>query len=289
VGGNTVVGSARADRLVGVPRIDFIHGLSGDDVIDAGRGDDQVGGGAGDDRIAGGPGRDLLLGGAGDDVFVDGPGRDWIIDREGATTVRLPGGSNRITLADGRGGDRVRCASRRAAGLLEVDRRDRIDARCRGMRIRHGRSPSDARPAQGSSLRGDGSADNPFEADCDRGSTPTNCVVSSFPSRSLIGIWSTDQPPSYRCPTTGKDAASKYLLNHTYVPWGTSVPNGIEIRGLGPIGVTMALFLTTDDGYAAGNLSGGPLNSATHWGFAVDRYQVVLHCTSEREASYRPL
>jgi hypothetical protein len=161
-----------------------------------------------------------------------------MIDRRGATTVQVSGGNNRITIADGQGGDRVRCASRRAAGLIEADRRDRIERSCRrrGLRVRRGRRSPDPRAAQvraaANGVRGDGSNDNPYSADCDPGTTPTNCTVSSFPSRRLIGIWANDSPPSYVCPFSGKDAASKYLLNRTYVPWGTSVPNGFEVRGL---------------------------------------------------------
>jgi RTX calcium-binding nonapeptide repeat (4 copies) len=293
VGGNTLVGSNGAERLFGVPRTDFIHGLGGDDVIAAGRGHDQAGGGRGDDRIAGGPGNDLLHGGAGDDVFVDGAGNDWMIDRQGATTVHVGAGNNRITVADGQGGDRVRCSSPGAIGVIDADRRDRIGSSCRqrGMRVRHDRRSSDALPAQAravaNGVRGDGSNENPYEADCDPGTTPTNCTVSSFRSRKLIGIWVSDSPPAYACPYTGKDAASKYLLNRTFVPWGTSVPNGYEVRGLGPIGITIGFFLYAD-GYAAGNPTGVALTSATNWSFGESSYQIVLHCTSDPGLGYRP-
>jgi len=51
--------------------------------------------------------------------------------------------------------------------------------------------------------------------------------------------------------------------------WGTSVPKGFEVRGLGPIGVSTWFFKTVD-GYAAGNVTGVTFTSATNWSFGAN-------------------
>jgi Ca2+-binding RTX toxin-like protein len=60
-GADTLVSSARGERLFGFAGNDRLFGNGGGDVLD---------GGAGNDRIAGGVGNDVLIGGAGFDTFV---------------------------------------------------------------------------------------------------------------------------------------------------------------------------------------------------------------------------
>jgi hypothetical protein len=49
--------------------------------------------------------------------------------------------------------------------------------------------------------------------------------------------------PSYQCPDDNSDFgdARAYLFAHNYAPSGTTVPNGVEILGLGPIGVSITI------------------------------------------------
>ena len=85
---------------------DVIHGRAGDDVIDSGLGNDRVFG---------------------------GPGNDRIVDHQGAT-IAFPGsGTNQVDVADGRGGDRVVCASG-STNHIVADHGDRIARGCRGKR-----------------------------------------------------------------------------------------------------------------------------------------------------------
>jgi uncharacterized repeat protein (TIGR02059 family) len=67
--GETLSGSAGADRLYG-------HG--GNDILLGGDGDDLLRGGAGDDTLDGGNGDDLLVGGVGNDTLSGGAGADSI-------------------------------------------------------------------------------------------------------------------------------------------------------------------------------------------------------------------
>lgn len=57
-----------------------------------------------------------------------------------------------------------------------------------------------------------------------------------------------------------------YLENENYLPFGTAVPRGVEIRGLAPIGVSITGAETHGGhGYAHGTTSKYPFSSATHW------------------------
>ncbi|HEY8003097.1 MAG TPA: calcium-binding protein [Phenylobacterium sp.] len=73
VGGETLTGTALADRLEGGDGADSIAGLDGNDRLEGGKGADTIDGGAGNDLIRGGQGADVLTGGAGNDTFrIDG-------------------------------------------------------------------------------------------------------------------------------------------------------------------------------------------------------------------------
>jgi hypothetical protein len=136
-----------------------------------------------------------------------------------------------------------------------------------------------ARPAQ-ANLSGTGSDNDPYRASCDSVSG-SDCPVT-FASRSLKGFWANEFVPAYQCP-----GDYPYLLAQNYAPFGTSLLLGVEVRGLGPIGVSISgeRSITGPDGkitYSAGTYSqnlGGA--SATSWSLGENSYQVVLHCTND--------
>jgi hypothetical protein len=303
LGGNTQVSAAPRARLVGVPRRhNAILGLGRGQLVLGGRGHDQLGAqadgtrilggagpdliraGAGDQVLSGGRGHDHIFGGPGDDRLEGGPGDDRLIDRDGATMV-LPGaGTNRVDVADGDGDERVRCAPG-STNRIRADRDDRLHPSCRrgASTVRYMGTPSGNPPAHAAQqpVSGDGSNGNPYIAECDDGSG-VFCSVSSFASRSLSGLWKNEYVPAYECPTS-----HPWLHNQNFAPGGTALPLGVEVRGLGPIAVSITGVSTTTDSFANGTATGFPNSSATSWSLGTNAYQVVLHCTNLSGANYK--
>ena len=56
--------------------------------------------------------------------------------------------------------------------------------------------------------------------------------------------------PAYKCP-----ASHAYLYAQGYAPFGTSLPDGVEVAGLGPIGVSIT-GIKTSGGWAIGTTTG---------------------------------
>ena len=322
VGGNTQVASVAGARVVGVPgRVNFmlglaarqrivggnghdqlgargaggrvhggrghdlIHGFGGHDRLHGGHGHDLIHGGGGHDRIVGGRGHDLIRGGRGHDRLHGGPGDDRFIDRQGDTVVITGPGTNHVDVADGNS-DRVHCAPGSTNNIV-VDRGDRLHPRCRNQASTTRYRPSPAghttdqpsRSAQQSRITGDGSSDNPYTAPCDN-ERQTICVVGSFRARSLSQLWDTENVPAYRCP-----ASHAYLYAQGYAPFGTSLPDGVEVAGLGPIGVSIT-GIKTSGGWAVGTTTGVPNSSATSWSLFTNSYQVKLHCSKTTANGY---
>jgi Ca2+-binding RTX toxin-like protein len=287
-GHDLIHGGHGHDRVHGGHGHDLIHGGHGHDRIHGGgHGHDRIYAGHGHDRVHGGPGHDRIHGGPGRDRLKGGGGRNRIIDRQGATVVVAGPGRNHIDVADG-SGDRVLCAAG-STNRIVVDRGDRLHPDCRGVAstVRYRRPPSAASPADGpaaraaQSISGDGSSGNPYIAEC---ADPQNviCTVSAFAARSLSGLWANEYVPAYKCPTS-----HPYLYDHRYAPAGTSVPNGVEVSGLGPIGVSITGIKTTHvtvnsitSAYTTGTDTSFPNSSATNWEIDTNSYQVKLHCTS---------
>ena len=288
-GHDRIHGSHGHDRLHGGRGHDRIHAGHGHDMIHAGHGHDMIRGGHGHDRIRGGHGHDRIHGGAGRDRLEGGHGRDRLIDREGAT-VAVAGPGDSVDVADG-GRDRVACAAG-STNRIVVDRGDRLHPNCRGpaATVSYRQPPSAASPADAPAARaaqqqavsGDGSSSNPYIAEC---ADPQNvvCTVSAFAARSLSGLWANEYVPAYKCPTS-----HPYLYDHRYAPAGTSVPNGVEVSGLGPIGVSITGIKTTrvtvdeiTSAYTTGTDTSFPNSSATNWEIDTNSYQVKLHCTSD--------
>ena len=107
-------------------------------------------------------------------------------------------------------------------------------------------------------------------------------MLSSFPYRTLKGLWANEHVPAYQCP-----AGHGFLQNVRYAPFGTSVPNGVELKGLGPVGVSIpyTVFYSGEPIPEPKNpyVALGPAkvgSSATNWTTGSAFYKVILHCTN---------
>jgi hypothetical protein len=270
--------------------VNFVVALGARERIVGGAGHDELGARGAADRVYGGGGDDLIHGGRGH-VLDGGPGNDLIIDTEGGATVRTGPGHDRVIVA-GRGrADRVACSAGSHDTLIYADHGDTIAPTCgqRHARVRYRppptMSPRPARAAQ--AVSGDGSNENPFIAGCDDPGQ-VDCTASAFPPRTLSDLWSNEYVPAYQCQDD-----HPYLLNQIYSPVGTSLPNGVEVQGLGPIGVSIRGVLAGPVvpgglSYGRGTSTGFPNSSATNWTFGTNSYQVILHCTSDQSQAWRP-
>jgi hypothetical protein len=140
-------------------------------------------------------------------------------------------------------------------------------------------SPRPAHAAQ--AVNGDGSTGNPFTAPCDD-PADIDCRVDAFAGRSLTGLWTNEYVPAYECP---QDHA--WLLNQSYHPWGTRLVPGVEVVGLGPVGVSISGASFDRDGFSVGTLTGFPNSSATNWTLGTNSYKVILHCTSDQSHGWQ--
>jgi hypothetical protein len=73
-----------------------------------------------------------------------------------------------------------------------------------------------------------------------------------------------------------------------HTPSGTTLPNGVEVKGLGPIGVSITETFSSIFGSSLeeGTLTGFPSSSATNWTTGSASYQVILHCTNDSTRGY---
>jgi hypothetical protein len=136
-------------------------------------------------------------------------------------------------------------------------------------------------------VTGDGSNGNPYTAPCS--TSGVDCTVNSFPARALGGFWSNEYVPAYKCP-----ADHPYLLYRYYAPFGTTLAYGVEVGGLGPVGVSITGISSTKVprpglpplDMVTGTLTGQGYSSATNWDGDGSAYTVILHCTSDQSDGY---
>lgn len=117
---------------------------------------------------------------------------------------------------------------------------------------------------------------------------------AAFPqdARALAG-WQTESIPAYQCPRD-----YPYLSKQNYAPWGTLMIPGVEIReatdpwSIG-ISIPSANAGPQADAHSywpvgiSGSTTLGQRTSATNWDpFHSHKYQVILHCTDDKSASY---
>ncbi|MBV8988868.1 MAG: hypothetical protein JO372_09950 [Solirubrobacterales bacterium] len=312
VGGKTQVATAPRQRLVGAPgRVNFMMALGSREVIVGGARHDELGalgnaakiyggagpdlihGGPGNEVIDGGPGNDLIYAGPGNDVIYGGPGNDAIYGNKRGHTTAFPGsGTNTVNVANGHGGDRVMCAPG-SINHITADRSDRIAPSCRRAKastVRYVRLPSGratGRAAQASgpqrpvarAAQGNGSDASPYTAECNPPEpASTDCAVALW-QQTLSGLWTHAGVPAMQCP-----ASHPWLVNQDYTPFGTSVPNGVSVQGLGPIGIFISADFTDANGAAVGTLTDKA--SATNWTTGTNTYTVYLHCTHNTGEAY---
>lgn len=136
--------------------------------------------------------------------------------------------------------------------------------------------------AHADQVSGSGTKDDPYIAPCS--SEPTDdpdgfsCLVNSFAARTLKAL-ANEYVPVYQCP-----AERPWLVNENYAPVGTTLLKGVEVQGLGPIGVSITGGSREDRerntyGYHATG-AGFPFSSAQNWSLGEQSYKVILHCTS---------
>ena len=306
LGGNTHVATASKAVLVGVPgRVNFMIGLGPRQRIMGGARHDQLGargagslvrGGRGNDLIhghhgrqvlSGGRGHDHIFGGRGRDRLHGGPGNDRLVDHQGATVVITGTGLNRVDVADGDGDERVVC-TRGSINRIRVDRGDRLHPRCRRATssvsyLRPAREAPAARVAQQQTVSGAGTHDSPYTAACDD-ETQNPCLISAFAARSLTGFWTNEYVPAYKCPTS-----HPYLYKNEYGPAGSDLLGGVEVSGLGPVGVSITGFFSVDLDTVwriTGADTGFTNSSATNWTTGTNSYQVKLHCTKSASLGF---
>ena len=282
LGGDTIVATGRGEQIVGVPhRPNFIVALGSGETIAGGAGNDELGTLAENVTIRGGGGNDLLYGGRGA-TLIGGAGRNLIIDAKDNATVRLTSPGNEVVVS-GRN-DRVLCAAGIRNEVIYAGASDSISQACRAEHARvlpagrFRRAPSTQVSAQ--PVEGDGSNANPFTAVCDNDSAhPVDCTVSSFPERKLGGFWSNEYVPAYKCP-----AHNPYLYYADYDPGGTTLAYGVEVQGLGPVGVsitgTQQAHVQGSEYRVVATMTGLGSSSATNWDGDGSAYRVILHCTS---------
>jgi hypothetical protein len=285
----------RGVRINGGGGPDLIHGMGLAQQISGGAGNDLIYGGAGNDTIRGGVGDDTISGGAGSDTMYGGGGNDRIVDHRGATTVVTGPGRALVDVRDGGGDDRVMCPPGGETNV-RADRGDRLSPGCRRMPASAGNQfkVRVAQPvAYAADVSGDGSDANPYTQGCPLNGEGDVCTVF-FPARTLQKLWSNENVPSYGCLYDASPSGNaSFLLNQSSAPPGTTLPDGVGVLGLGPIGVS--IFETEQGGneqwpipaytYFAGATDTN-ISSATNWEITANSYQVGLNCTVDPGAAY---
>jgi hypothetical protein len=80
-----------------------------------------------------------------------------------------------------------------------------------------------------------------------------------------------------------------YLYGLNLAPGGTTIPQGVGVLGLGPIGMSITATIpeTLDTSeLAGGTFNGGGFSSATNWETKANSYQIQLYCTQDPNVTY---
>jgi hypothetical protein len=287
VGGTSIVGTEPKQKLHGVHgKPNFIVALGDDETIHGASKNDELGA-IGDDAkiVPSNHGHSLIVAGPHSEIVVSGEGHNLIFSHARGATIILESPGDEV-IATGPH-DRIVCAQHANHELIEVAKGERVSKSCRAHHNTIDHLPASSVSARSSAptahssatVTGDGSNAKPYEAACDDPSQ-VDCTVSSFARRTLCCFWANEHVPSYRCPWP-----HRYLLAARYVPRGTYVPDGVEVEGVGPIGVQITgnrIALTLNgEPRNSGTLTGDFNSSATNWTFGSASYKVILHCTSD--------
>jgi hypothetical protein len=292
VGGTSIVGTEPKQKLHGVHgKPNFIVALGDDETIHGAAKDDELGAiGDGAKIVPSNHGHSLIVAGPHSEIVVAGEGHNLIFSHARGATIILESPGDEV-IANGPH-DRIVCAQHASHELIEVAKGEKVSKSCRGHHNTIEPLPASSVSARSSaptahaSVTGDGSNANPYRADCDPGTgfgSGVDCKVS-FAPRTLCCFWANEYVPAYECPTF-----DKWLLNQNYAPAGTALPKGVEVQGLGPIGVSITSRLYTRSGIyylSSGTATGHTFSSATNWTVGSASYKVILHCTWEYAHGY---
>jgi hypothetical protein len=246
LGGKSTVGTKPKQELHGVHgKPNFIVALGDGATIHGASKNNQLGAiGDGAKIVPPNHGHSLIVAGPHSKIVVSGQGHNLIFSHANGATIILESPGDEL-IANGPH-DRIVCAKHANHELIEVAKGEKVTRSCKGHHntIEHLTTSfvsarSSAATAHNSSARvtGDGSNENPYGAACDDPSK-VDCTVSSFASVTLNGFWTTESVPAYACPQD-----HGYLLNQNYAPAGTSLINGVEVEGLGKVGVSILASL----------------------------------------------
>jgi hypothetical protein len=278
-------------------RPNFIVSLGANEKIVGGGKDDQLGARGRDDTIvAGDGGHELLHGGPHGTVVVGGSGHDLVIDNQPDTTidVKSPGDEVILTGRD----DHVVCSGDSFHDQIYDNRSDTVNTTCHkdhdpvrpdSQAVAAAARVASANPARGAggpvahaaAVFGSGTDSDPYVAPCTT-VTSYGCDVE-FPPRTLSGLWVSEGVPAYECPGN-----HPFLFNANYAPFGTVLPVGVEVTGLGPIGVhitnTLQPTVTPVQGMPGLGVftergTSTEFSSATSWSLGTNSYRMILHCT----------
>jgi hypothetical protein len=294
IGGNTIVMTGNGGHALGVhDRPNFIISLGSHEKIVGGDQNDELGAlGRHDTIVAGHSGHELIHAGPNGTVVVGGQGHDLVIDNKPGTTIDLESPGDEV-IATGHD-DHVVCSGNSVHDIIYENGSDTVNNTCHKHHdpVRpDSKAPATATTAAASAklahtttgplahtaaVTGNGTNEDPYVAPCVFSALHLGCTVS-FPSRSLSGLWANEYVPAYKCPVT------EPYLNYTenFAPQGTDIPLGVEVRGLGPIGVSitaLSFAKASSSEQPSGTLTGHTYSSATNWTTGTANYQVVLHC-----------
>jgi hypothetical protein len=289
VGGNSIVGTSPGQQLGGVRgRPNLIAALGDGETIRGAAKNDQLGAIGRDATIvAPAEGHSQIVAGPGSKVIVSGQGHNLIYSHAGGATIMLKSPGNEV-IADGLG-DKILCDAHASDERIRVATAVKVSKSCE-------RHDNTIEPAPEAPLRrvasptvtGSGTNEDPYQTDrCDEYGPSLTCIAR-FPARTLTGFWAHEYVPAYLCPSE-----RPWLVNQFYAPLGTRLPAGVEVEGLGPVGVSISAtwpaWLPYATAYARGTLTGYPHSSATNWTLGTASYRVILHCTSEPSLTYYSL
>jgi hypothetical protein len=294
VGGKSIVGTKPKQELHGSHgKPNFIVALADGETIHGASANDELGAiGDGAKIVPSNHGHSLIVAGPHSEIVVPGKGHNLIFsDAKGATIILESRGDEVIATGPH---DKIVCAKHASHELIEVAKGEKVSKSCKGhhnqiepVSAALSARSSRARAHSSAVVTGDGTNENPFTADCDDPSQ-VDCTVGSFAPRTLPGFWANEHVPAYQCPPPDH----RFLLNHNYAKEGTTLPNGVEVVGLGPIGVsiTAVTYERLSNGVArnTATVTGDSASSATNWEFDSNSYTVILHCTSDPARGYGP-
>jgi hypothetical protein len=294
LGGKSIVGTQPGQHLHGVEgKPNFMIALADGITIHGASANDELGVGAhaNDVRIlAPESGHSLIVGGPGSTIVVGGKGHNHVVSHARGAKVVLKSPHDKVVV-NGRD-SRVVCVEEAHHELIKVDEDVEVSERCRGHhdKIKTIEGSSTAkRPritSRAVTFTGRGTNEDPYTAkECNGNDYPIGCHLA-FPPRVLKGLWANEHVPAYKCP-----AQDPWLRDVEYAPFGTTLPDGVEVAGLGPVGVSITASSRepaesypgyepgpNDHGQRNGTKTGSNFSSATNWTIGTVAYQVVLHC-----------